>query len=45
LTDKITIDGIGLLFVFRDASIPESLCGLFSRLPRRRWSFRSSIAR
>jgi hypothetical protein len=45
LTDKITIDGIGLLFVFRDTSIPESLCRLFSRLPRRRWSFRSSIAR
>jgi len=33
-TDKITIDVIGLLFdyIFRDASIPESLRSLFSRL-------------
>jgi hypothetical protein len=33
-TDKITMDVIGLLFdyIFRDASIPESLRGLFTRL-------------
>jgi hypothetical protein len=33
-TDKITMDVIGLLFdyIFRDASIPESLRSLFSRL-------------